>query len=100
HETLNKLGQFIEHDLDYDRIVRAGIGSVSSPNTSFGSDAAPQGFNPVGRWKKAYTPEQLAKFEVLVGKTLKGLGYPLQTENPELANTLNLQKMHLLYPLL
>ncbi len=34
-ETLASLGSFIDHDLDYDRIQRVGIGSVSAPNTSF-----------------------------------------------------------------
>ena len=34
-ETLSRLGSFIDHDLDYERIQRAGIGSVSEPNSSF-----------------------------------------------------------------
>jgi hypothetical protein len=34
-ETLSRLGSFIHHDLDYERIQRAGIGSVSEPNSSF-----------------------------------------------------------------
>ncbi len=34
-ETLARLGSFIDHDLDYDRIQKVGIGSVSAPNTSF-----------------------------------------------------------------
>jgi len=36
-ETLARLSAFIEHDLDYDRIQPVGIGSVSAPNSSFGS---------------------------------------------------------------
>src|SRR5438270_1762428 len=50
-ETLSKLGRFIEHDLDYERILNAGIGSVSAPNTSFRSGTGQSSFNPVGRWK-------------------------------------------------
>ena len=38
-ETLAKIGQFIEQDLDYDQIRRVGIGSVSAPNTSFESES-------------------------------------------------------------
>jgi len=71
--TLAKIGRFIQHDLDYEHILRVGIGSVREPNTSFKGD---QG-SPVGRWKKKTTPEKLALFEALVGPTLKEFGYPL-----------------------
>lgn len=70
--TLAKIGSFIQHDLDYDRILRVGIGSVREPNTSFKGD----GGSPVGRWKQKITPEKLALFDALVGPTLKELGYP------------------------
>ncbi len=32
--TLASLGEFIEHDLDYEGILRNGIGSVNDPNSS------------------------------------------------------------------
>ena len=70
--TLGKIGEFIQHDLNYERILRVGIGSVSDPNTSFKGDAA----GPVGRWKKKIGPKQLAMFEEIAGPTLKSLGYP------------------------
>jgi hypothetical protein len=73
--TLAWIGEFIRHDLDYDRIRRVGIGSVSEPNTSFKGD---QG-GPVGRWKRNFTPEKLALVEALVGPTLRELKYPLAT---------------------
>jgi hypothetical protein len=71
--TLAKIAEFIQHNLNYERILRVGIGSVSKPNTSFKGDAG----SPVGRWKKKMSPEKLAMFEELVGSTLKNLGYPL-----------------------
>jgi hypothetical protein len=74
--TLSRLGQFIEHDLDYDRIQRAGIGSVSQPNSSFGGESEGP-FNPVGRWKTKMSPQQIAAFEELVGDCLQELGYTL-----------------------
>ncbi len=74
--TLQRIGDFIRHDLDYERIMRVGIGSVSEPNTSFKGDSG----SPVGRWKKKMSPEKLAMFEELVGATLKELGYPLASE--------------------
>jgi len=73
--TLARIGDFIQHDLNYDRIMRVGIGSVSQPNTSFKGD----GGSPVGRWKKKIAPEKLELFEALVGPTLKELGYPVAT---------------------
>jgi hypothetical protein len=97
HETLIKLGRFIEHDLDYDRILKNGLGPVCSPNTSFGH-AGQRGFNPVGRWKNSYSAQQLAMFEGLVGNTLKELDYSLGTVGPGLDSSLEVRKMRLLYP--
>jgi hypothetical protein len=77
-ETLDQLGDFIGHDLNYERILKVGIGSVSRPYTSFPIASAGE-FNPVGRWKKQYSPEELARFEALVGDCLEELGYPLST---------------------
>jgi hypothetical protein len=71
--TLGKIGEFIRHDLDYEHILRVGIGSVSEPNTSFKDDSG----GPVGRWKRKISPEKLAMFEGLVGSTLWDMGYPL-----------------------
>lgn len=78
--VLAKIGQFIEHDLDYDRILKVGIGSVSDPNTSFHPELGTSEFNPVGRWRNHFSAEQLAVFETLVGPTLHGLGYELATK--------------------
>src|SRR5205823_7674869 len=49
-KTLGILGNFIEHELDYDRIQKVGIGSVSEPNTSFTGAPGDEKFSPVGRW--------------------------------------------------
>jgi len=74
--TLASIGEFIEHDLDYDRILSNGIGSVNEPNSSFGKNASKE-FHPVGRWKKALAREELASLEAMIGDTLQGFGYPL-----------------------
>jgi hypothetical protein len=78
-ETLSRLGLFIDHDLDYDRIKRAGIGSVSQPNSSFAGESE-EIFNPVARWKTKMPPEQIAAFEELIGDFLLELGYSLFSE--------------------
>jgi len=80
--TLTKLGEFIGQQLDYERILSVGIGSVRSPNTSF-KDAESSMFTPLGRWKTGYSPQDLATFEGLVGETLDELGYDLATNGRE-----------------
>src|SRR5215475_12421246 len=62
--TLAELGRFIGQELNYDQILRVGIGSVSAPNTSFGAGA---GFNPVERWCAGFSDQELLVFESLVG---------------------------------
>jgi len=76
--VLSRLSGFIEHDLDYDRIQKSGIGSVSEPNTSF-SPGAEGSFNPIGRWRESLSEEELARLEGMIGDTLNELGYPLAT---------------------
>lgn len=78
-QTLSQLGLFIAHDLDYSRIQRAGIGSVSRPNSSFAKESEGT-FNPVGRWKIKMSAEQIATFEELTGELLLELGYSLSSK--------------------
>jgi hypothetical protein len=78
-ETLSRLGLFIDHDLDYERIQRAGIGSVSEPNSSFAGESEGT-FNPVARWKNRLSTAQIADFEQLVGDFLLKLEYRLISE--------------------
>jgi hypothetical protein len=93
--TLAKLSGFIDQELNYDQILKIGIGSVSEPNTSFKDDKG--GFNPLGRWQKKYTPENLSAFEAAVGTTLEELGYPLATTDRSLLNRPDMQRMRGLY---
>jgi glycosyltransferase involved in cell wall biosynthesis len=75
NSTLAEVGQFIGQDLDYELIQRAGVGSVSQPNTSFENDTKAGGFHPVARWKKSLSEQQLGQVEGLIGLTLDELGY-------------------------
>lgn len=84
--TLGRVGSFIDHDLDYDRIRQVGIGSVSDPNTSFRAPAGGDDFAPVGRWKQGLPPDQLAVLEGLVGNTLQELGYDLAADQARKRN--------------
>jgi LPS sulfotransferase NodH len=91
--TLAKIGQFIEQELNYEQILKVGIGSVSDPNTSFKGDSA----SPVGRWKKKISLETLASFEELVGPTLRELGYPL-SKSAVASDKLTLARIKAIYP--
>jgi hypothetical protein len=74
-KVLQSLSGFIGQELDYDRIVSVGIGSVSQPNSSF---QMKQGeFSPVCRWKTSLSAVQLEQLETLLGGTLRELGYEL-----------------------
>ena len=80
HETLAGLSSFVGQELDYDQILKVGVGSVSKPNTSFeqGKDGAE--FCPVGRWKLGLAEEAASEIEAALGPTLTDLGYPLSTK--------------------
>jgi len=88
-QALSGIGEFIDQDLDYDQILRVGIGSVSSPNTSFGAGA---NFKPVGRWRSGFSNEELLMFESLVGRALEENGYVLATANHEKGSDLRLMR--------
>lgn len=81
-EALARVGAFIQHDLDYDRIRRTPIGAVGAPNTSFGAETAAGTFDPVGRWQSHYGAQELADLEALIGPTLAELGYPVTAQQP------------------
>ena len=83
--TISRLGEFIEHDLNYDRIQRNAIGSVRQPNTSFAA-ASNESFDPVARWRTKMSVEQAAAFETLVGDFLEELGYELASEGQRKAS--------------
>jgi hypothetical protein len=88
-EKFARLGDFIGHDLDYDRIQQAGIGTVTDPNSTFKAEFQEGTFNPVGRWKEKLSPSQVSGLENVIGATLDELGYPrasdINSVSPELA---------------
>jgi len=53
-ETLGKLGGFIDHDLDYDRIQRASLGRLSETNSSFREEGPKEKINRLAAGKNAW----------------------------------------------
>ena len=74
-DVLLRLATFLERELDYERIRRVGVGSVTTPLTAFKEELAAGAFEPVGRWKSKFPPEQFPLFECMVGSYLQELGY-------------------------
>ncbi len=74
-DVLRTVGAFVAQELDYDHIQANAIGSVAKPNTSF--PGQPAKFS--GRWREAWSGEQVATVEAMVGRQLKELGYQTTT---------------------
>lgn len=94
---LKKLGEFLQHGLDYDRIKEASVGSVKKPLTSFKEDLNEGHFSPVGRWKDKFPPDQLVRFEQLIGRYMQELGYALSDPANAKADSLALRRMRWTY---
>lgn len=73
--VLKKLGDFLDHDLDYDRIQVAALGRLSAPNSSFVGEPEK---TPLNRWKETLSVAEVATIEDLIGDYLKELDYRLQ----------------------
>lgn len=73
--TLERIGRFIDHTLDYQRIRRHPLHSLKRPNTSYTAERDSPGFDPVGRWKDKCTAEQLRLCESVIGSYLEEIGY-------------------------
>jgi hypothetical protein len=98
-EALARIGQFIEHDLDYDRIQRVALGSVRNPNSSFRGDGKETETNTIGRWKRMFTPAQVRDIESSLGNLLVDTGYALDTPAAQLRSSLAVRFMNFLLPL-
>ena len=97
-ETLGRLGGFIEHDLDYDRIQRAGLGRLSETNSSFREEGAKEQLNPLGRWKERLATGDVAALEGTVGSCLAENRYELSLPAAERHMSLRHSWMRGIYP--
>jgi len=98
HETLAKLGAFIDHELDYDRIQSAGLGRLSETNSSFREESVKEKINPLGRWKERLAHADVAAIEATVGDCLQENGYDLSLPAPERRRNLRQSWMRGMYP--
>ncbi len=78
-QTLAALGEFLDHDLDHDRILNTAIGRVASPNTVWKEESSAETFSPVERWKVKLSEPEISVLESLIGDSLVEFAYPVTT---------------------
>ena len=89
HDVLQRVGSFLDHDLDYDRIQAAGLGRLSETNSSFRDEAQENNnnnkekLNPLGRWRERLARTDVAAIEAAVGECLEQTGYALSLPEAE-----------------
>jgi hypothetical protein len=96
-ETMARIAEFIDHELNYEEIQASAVGSVGAPNTAFESGGSGAAFKPVGRWKSKFPKEQLEALEGMIGDSLTSLGYSLSTDNGEHRSSMSLRLMRAEY---
>jgi LPS sulfotransferase NodH len=80
--VLARLGDFLDHDLDYDLIQRTGLGRLRESNSSFRGDEK-ETQNPVNRWKERLSHQQVVALEAIIGPALQEFGYPLTVDSEQ-----------------
>jgi hypothetical protein len=75
--TLAKLSEFLDHDLNYERIRNERLGRLRETNSSFRGETTSEPQSPVNRWKQRLSSHEITALESLVGECLIEFGYPL-----------------------
>jgi hypothetical protein len=75
--TVRKLGEFLDHDLDYDLIKNTGLGRLREPNSSFLQEN--EQCRPINRWSTKLSRREIISVEATVGEFLEELGYSLSS---------------------
>jgi hypothetical protein len=96
-ETLTRIGRFVRHEFDYQRIRQTSMGTLRQPNSTFKGVDSKLASNPVGRWRKYLSESEVSELESIIGPLLAELGYPLEFQK-ESARGLPLKLMQGLYP--
>jgi len=77
--TLATLSEFLHHDLNYERIQSAQLGSLRESNSSFVDENPASRDCPLNRWKEKLSTSEISALEALIGPSLDEFGYPLRT---------------------
>ena len=97
-ETLKRVSRFVGCELDYGLIADRPIGSVASPNTAFGAERdGGRVFDPLRRWERSCTSDELRDLEATIGRTLASLGYDRSVAESDATRSLVLNARKELY---
>lgn len=96
-KVLRVVGEFIDHDLDYDRIQNAKLGRLRESNSSFRQENEQRG-NPIGRWKEKLSREEVAELEALIGECLEEFGYTRSLPQAERGSGFRHSLLNRIYP--
>jgi len=98
HATLRKLEEFLDHDLNYDRIQNASLGRLRESNSSFSREAdEKEQASPVNRWRDKLSSQELGSVEAMIGEYLEELGYPLSSPGAARKSGLREKSMRAFY---
>jgi len=95
--ALARLGDFLDHDLDYDHIQRTALGRVRESNSSFLSDGK-EAQRPLNRWKEKLSHQEVVALEALIGPSLQEFGYPLTVSAEQQRARLRWKCLAAVYP--
>lgn len=95
-KALKTLAKFINHDLNYDKILQSALGRISEPNSSFAGE--PDSSQPVHRWKEKLTAKQITNVESAIGDTLGEFGYGLSANSSKRRGRLRSLWVRSFYP--
>ena len=94
--ALADVGQFIDHNLDLDRIAANPVHALKNPNTSFREERTRGEFNPIGRWKSA-DADDIRLCEALIGSYLEELGYEPTIRSASAGRSVLVRRMRATY---
>jgi hypothetical protein len=97
-ETLRTISQFIDQELDHERIQSVALGSVHDPNSSFKGDREME-LSPVGRWRGLLSQAQQVQLESAIGDLLTDLGCKLASSPQQIRPSFGVRMMRFLYPM-
>lgn len=97
-ESLQNVGTFLKHDLDYDQILKSGLGRLSESNSSFLEENGGDTIAPLGRWKQHLSQPDVAAIEAAVGECLEECGYALSLPKEDRKLGIRERSQQVLYP--
>lgn len=93
HEVLSRASELIACEMDCKQIRQCAVGAVKSTNSTSKSQGRVLAANPVRRWKRLLTRDQIASFECCIGDLLlQELGYDSRLSSNLASDTFRLIK--------